>query len=722
MTMHIKRAAFAALLMGSSSLAATPAFAQEGEGRAMTIEDLFDIRQVGGASISPDGERVAYTVSTPRNIVQGEENGTPYSHLWVADGPQDGRELVGGEDSVSAVSWAADGEAIYALGVFGGDDEAEDSEGGDDQPEDEHDGEDGEDGEAEDAAEGPDSTSLYRISVDGGEPELVFSHDTAISAYEISEDGETLWFIAGPETDETQADLKERGFNAVVYEEDFSFSRVHRVDLSEDGAEPVEFDLEGHASGLELSADGEHLAVMLAPTPLVDDSYMETRWHIVSAEDGEEVSVIETPGKIGSGAFSPDGENFAFLAGIQRSDATAGTIHIAEVESGEYEAVAPDAEQHIMGFDWSGEDEILALAHQGTASAWVSYGADGEEQGQVLHDGFVARAMSLHADSDTLAIVADQPTSPRALWVGPTSGAVPELWTDLNPQLEDFEFGEQRVVRWQARDGVEVEGVLITPRGEAPEDGWPLINVVHGGPEAHDSNGWMTGYSTAGQIAAGEGFAVLYPNYRGSTGRGFRFQELDHENPPGEEFWDIVDGIDYLAEQGLVNADKVGITGGSYGGFASAWGATTASEHFAASVPFVALTDLASFIGLTDIPIEMIDVHFMEWPWENPDWYSQESPVAHAEGANTPTLIMHGEEDPRVAPAQSYILYRYLKLAGEAPVRLVTYPGEGHGNRMAAAQYDYAHRMMGWMRHYLQGEGGDMPDHDLRLEEKLDLN
>lgn len=711
----LMRAALGAALAGAGLPAA---LAQDT--RPFTIDDLFQLRSAGGAVISPDGASVAYTVSTPRDIPGGADDGAPYSHLWVADEAFEGRELIGGDASAGAVTWRADGSALLALVRPGAPD-------ADPDPEDEHEDEaeaefeapedEDENGEGEN---GRPPAGLYEIPLDGGEPRLIYTHDTAITGYALSEDGETLFIIAPDEADPRRAALAERGFRANVYEEDLTISRVWRVDLSGDAPSAEALDLSGHASSLTLSDDGAQLAVILAPTALVDDSMMEQRWHILDAASGEVRSVIETPGKIGSGAFSPDGSKFAFLAAINRADSISGTIHVADTANGEYEAVAADAEQHLYSLAWMDDERILGLAHEGASSAWAVYSADGEELERSAHEGLVAYAMSYSVEADRIALIADHPQSPRGVWKASVDSA-PEEWTSLNPWLEEIAFGEQTVIRWTARDGIEVEGVLITPQGETPEGGWPLINVVHGGPEAHDSNGWKTGYSSVGQIGAGEGFAVLYPNYRGSTGRGFDFIELDHLDPPAAEFQDIVDGIDYLVGEGLVDRDRVGITGGSYGGFASAWGATVASEHFAASVPFVALTDAISFMGLTDIPVEMVDVHFIHYPWENWEWYYDSNPIMHAEGSTTPTLILHGEADTRVAPAQSYILYRYLKLAGEAPVRLVTYPGEGHGLRNGAAQYDYAHRLMGWMSHYLQGPGGEPPASDPGIAERLGI-
>ncbi|WP_421856766.1 S9 family peptidase [Oceanicaulis sp.] len=650
----------------------------------LTLEDLFEIRQVSGIDISPDGDHVAFTVSTPRNVVAGEDDGTPQSALFIASGPDAARPFIT-EGGAGGVEWTPDGDALTFLARRDGDS----------------------------------GSALYEIAADGGEARRIYSHDESIQSYVIAPDGETLYFIAREKADPMQQTLRDRGFVANVYEENGVFSYVWRADLTEPDAEPVRFDLPGHASSLTLSEDGSRLAVTLAPTTLVDDSLMERQWHVVNAADGAVISTIETPGKIGMAAFSPDASRLAFIAGADRADPTAGTLHIADAQTGEYMAIARDAEQHVNQLAWIDRNSVLALASVGTGTALVEYNINGREERRTPTEAGVISSMDYDRDDRVLAATVHAPTHPRELFVGDRRSL--RQWTDHNPQLDDIAWGDQRVFEFEARDGERIEGVLVTPQGDAPTGGWPMIMTVHGGPEAHDSNGWVNGYSNLGHIGAGQGFAVFYPNYRGSTGRGERFAKLDHLDAPGEEFWDLVDAIGALSDAGIVDADRVGITGGSYGGFASAWGATVASEHFAASAPFVALTDLISFYGTTEIPIEMVDVHFMQPPWE--DWmsYLEHSPTYHAPGSTTPTLILHGEADTRVDTSQSFILYRILKQTSDAPVRLVTYPGEGHGNRRAAAQYDYGLRVLRWMQHYLQGEGGEPPAPELDLAERLGL-
>ena len=160
---------------------------------------------------------------------------------------------------------------------------------------------------------------------------------------------------------------------------------------------------------------------------------------------------------------------------------------------------------------------------------------------------------------------------------------------------------------------------------------------------------------------------------------------------------------------GLADRAKVGITGGSYGGYAASWGATFSTERFAAAVSFVGISELTAKAGTTDIPVEDIDVHLVTPPWTRWERNRARSPLAYVEKARTPLLLLHGTDDPRVHPTQSLLLYRYLKLLGKTPVRLVRYPGEGHGNRRAASQLDLSIRLVQWFEHYLAGPGGAPP-------------
>ncbi len=277
-------------------------------------------------------------------------------------------------------------------------------------------------------------------------------------------------------------------------------------------------------------------------------------------------------------------------------------------------------------------------------------------------------------------------------------------WTNHNPWLSEIDMGTQRTLTYTATDGQQVEGILIEPVGGAPAGGAPTIMMVHGGPEAHYSNGWLTAYSMPGQMAAGEGYAVFHPNYRGSTGYGVDYAK-QHQGRLYRARNSAISSMrkSTSSSEGITDPDRTGITGGSYGGYASAWGATHYSDEYAAAVMFVGISDQISKFGTGDIPFEMYNVHSRAWPWD--DWQKmlEVSPIYYTDRAKTPLLIMHGAEDTRVDPSQSYELYRFIKIRNpDTPVRMVLYPGEGHGNRKASSRYDYNKRMLRWFDTYLK--------------------
>ena len=654
---------------GSSSTA------QEG---GYSLDDAARRRTVLSARVSPNGENVAYILNVPRTPYEGED-GSAWTELHVVgiDGRND-RPFLSGEINVSAVDWTPDGRSISFLAKRGEEE----------------------------------FKSLYSISVDGGEARRVVRHEADITAYSWSPDGSKVAFLATEKKDPDRTALEEKGFTAQVYEEDLHPVRIWIASVlplaTAEEAEPLV--VEGSASELHLSPTGDRLAVALAPTPLIDDHYMKRRVYLLDAETGAVELKIENPGKLGTIGWSPDGQHLAMIAAEDIHDPKEGRLQIASASAGGLKDLLPGFEGDFVSFEFRDADSIVYVAHQGVEAMVGEVDIDGTGNKTLLAAGGpIWQWISVDRDGDKVALRADSPRHPDEVYGWSTESSSATRLTDSNPWLAEIELAPQEIVTYPARDGLEIQGLLIRPLGEQTGKRYPLILVVHGGPEAHYSNGWITRFSSPGQFAAAAGYAVFYPNYRGSTGRGVAFSKLDQADYAGAEFNDLVAGVRSLVDSGLVDENRVGVTGGSYGGFASAWCATALTEHFAAAVMNVGISDQISKFGTTDIPNEMFLVHARRWPWDYWDWYRERSPVFYTPQAQTPILILHGKDDTRVHPTQSMILYRYLKTLGKVPVRLVLYPGEGHGNRKAAGRLDYSKRLMRWMDHYLQGPGGEPP-------------
>ncbi|MDX1583713.1 MAG: S9 family peptidase, partial [Thermoanaerobaculia bacterium] len=644
--------------------------------RAMTSVDVAKLESVGSVAISPDGSMIAYTLSVPR-IPFEEESGPAWSELHVIGKDGKSRPFITGEETIRSIKWSRDGQSITFLAKRDGDDHR----------------------------------ALYQISVLGGEAVKIVEHETKIDEYSLGPDGRRIAFIAPDEQPEEIEELEEKGFNPVIYEEEDLFDRLWIYDTTEEKPVPVE--IEGHVSEIHWSPVGDRLVFAVAPTPFIDDHYMLRRIRSLDVSSGEITGMIENPGKLGDIRVSPDGKWVAAITGADVHDPREGRLTVAPVTGGELRNLLPALEGHVQKIEWIDDDTIGYILDQGVLTHLEQVDVDGTDRKRLI-DGkdHVFTGLSVPDKGDRIALVGESPTHPDEVFVARRKGDVRRL-TNSNPWLSEISFAQQDVIRFVARDGLEIEGILIHPLGEEEGTRYPLIMAVHGGPESHHRNGWLTSYSYPGQVGAGKGYAIFYTNYRGSTGRGVDFSKLSQADPAGKEFDDLVDAIDYLIETGLVNRDKVGITGGSYGGYASAWGATYYSERYAAAVMNVGISDKISKIGTSDIPNELFLVHERVWPWEEWDRLRERSPLFHVEKARTPILILHGEDDTRVHPSQSLMLYRYLKILDNTPVRLVFYPGEGHGNKKSAARLDYNLRMLRWFDHYLKGTGGEPPPKDV---------
>ncbi|MCP4654466.1 MAG: S9 family peptidase [bacterium] len=651
----------------------------------LTSWDVAKMRSVREVALSPDGQTVAYVLEVPRRPLE-DEDGSACRELHVVDpqGHETGtsRPFVTGDVRVEEIGWTPDGTKISFIAERDGDEEP----------------------------------ALYTIALAGGEARRVVALASAVTDYSFSPDGKRVAVLGREPESEKSRELEEKGFTQEIFEEDWRPIRVWVAALDDDGraGEPQALALEGSARGVYWSPTGDRLALKVAPTPLVDDRYMFTRVRVVDSGSGEVLARIDNPGKLGDLAWSPDGRHLAMIAGADAHDPSEGRLMVAPAEGGALVDLLPGLLGHIRAVAWRDARRLVYLSHEGTGTRIGEIGVDGGSDKTLVPaatasgPGPIVEDLSL-APGGELALRASTPTHPNEVFFLAAGATAPRRLTDCNPWLAEVRLAPQEVVRYSARDGLELEGLLIRPLDEKRGERYPLLLIIHGGPEAHYKFGWLTSYSRPGQVAAARGFMVFYPNYRASTGRGVEFSMLDHGDPAGKEFDDFVDGVDHLVAAGLVDTRRVGITGGSYGGYATAWAATYYSDRFAAAVMSAGISNLIAKFGTSDIPQEMYLVHERQWPWEDFQHFLDRSPIHHVEQARTPILIAHGQKDARVYPGQGMQLYRYLKVLGKAPVRLVLYPDEEHGNRRAASRLDYSLRQMRWIEHYLKGPGGEPP-------------
>lgn len=649
----------------------------------MTLEQVVQIQSVNQAVTTSDGKFTAFTRVRPRNPY-ADEDGTGFIELFMRNN-ETGAEVpfITGNVRIGQIAFSADNAKLFYL-----------ARRGDDQ-----------------------RMSLYQIPVNGGESKRLLQHTTPIMSFTVSSNGQWIAFRAQEPGREKQTELNRAGFRARVYEEEVRFTRAHLFSLTDSDAEVKEIPFAEHVHSVLFRPGQDQLLVRAAPTPMVDDDLMLSTYALIDFE-GNVARRMQTEGKLGGAAFSPDGNRLALIGAEDKHDPKEGRLYLADIRDGSVRDMLPDFKGHVVDLLWEDNNNLVWLADINVETTIVRHNVRNNRQTAIVPLGrVIATRLTSRSSDGRITFIGNRPAHPNEAFHVRNSNIT--RLTDSNPWLANVRQPRQEVITHSARDGLELEGILVYPLDYQEGQRVPVIMSVHGGPEAHVRNGWNDRYSSPTWYAAQKGYATFFPNYRGSTGRGVEFTKLGQNDYAGKEFDDIVDAKEHLVEIGLADPARVGITGGSYGGYASAWGATKQTEHFAASVMFVGISNNLSKFGTTDIPNEMYLVHARSYPWHKWQWYLERSPIYWAEQGRTPILIMHGEQDTRVHPSQSMELYRYLKVHGNVPVRLVLYPGEGHGNARAASQLDYAYRLMRWMDWYLVDQKEGIPPHDLPFAERL---
>jgi dipeptidyl aminopeptidase/acylaminoacyl peptidase len=401
--------------------------------------------------------------------------------------------------------------------------------------------------------------------------------------------------------------------------------------------------------------------------------------------------------------WSPDGTWIAWLGSIAITDPSGGSVFVLRADG------TDPARNLTVGFDGTarwlgvlpGSDRLAFLADEHQATVIHSIDPASGQIDSLNDSGIFVDRPSFDRTGKSFAAAIETPEHPSEVYLGSPADSRLERLADSNPALRGLTLGAQEVTRWTSTDGLAIEGVLIKPVGYQPGRRYPVVVHVHGGSEGVESNGWFGSHVSWGQLLAARGYAVIYPNYRGSTGRGTEFVRANRRDLMGKEWDDIETALDHVIELGIGDPDRAGIYGFSWGGYAAGWGATWASHRFKAAVGGAGIYNWTSEAGMIDSRTHEQLVHWDLPLYGHGSYYLERSPITHVRKAETPMLLMVGELDPSAPLGQSIEMHTALKWKG-VPVELVVYPREGHGIRERPHQIDFLNRGLAWFDRYLR--------------------
>lgn len=732
----LKRANLAkTLLLVATVMVAVTSGVAVGQHRTMapmTAADMLRVAGVSDAQLSPNGQWVVYTVST----ISGNES---TSTLWLArvaadfasptltplpSGAQRGRPVILSDSTgprtapapllpsgwnASSPHWAPDSSRLAFAGS--------------------HDGQRG----------------IWVVSLDRREPRLVVTPQS--TNFFITYAGETIaWapdskriaYISATEEPSVREPIiagapadDPRVIDRIQYKSRTSFSdnrRTHVWITPVDRPEPRQLTSGAfYDHAITFSPDGSEIAFVSNHEP-DPDANNNSDIFVVDMQGGVR-QVTATKGCEFEPAWSPDGKWIAYTAtkrDVTTIDSVAEDNHVWVVAAGggggrelagklDRRARSPrwspnsrrvlflagDAGQTILfAVDVSGEKDAVRL-FQNYVSSGVTFAPNEwatPRRGRLQISSF---STSSQSQSNYFALTIADSASPPEVWLG-RIGAVPgderilQLSSHNDAIVSNSAINEPESFITRSFDGTPIQGWIIKPYGWREDRKYPLILSIHGGP--HGMSGWAL--NATFQVYAARGYAVLYLNPRGSSGYGQKFSDGTLNEWGGGDYKDLMAGVDEaLRKYPWIDRDRLGVTGGSYGGFMTNW-IITQTPRFKAAVSAASVSNLISFYS-TSLYQDLIHAEFGGFPWDNYDLLWQRSPLRYVSQAQTPTMFIHGEQDNDVHITQAEEMYTALKRRGIETV-LVRYPREGHGLREPKHRVDALERTLAWFDRYLK--------------------
>jgi dipeptidyl aminopeptidase/acylaminoacyl peptidase len=716
----------AVTLSGSALLAQTPDSAR----RPMSWMDMQQTRGVGVPRPSPDRQWALYTISTPD---WKEAKSQSDIHLVsLRDGVKSSRQMTfTREKDEMAPAWLPDGKQfaflsnreatpalegnqLFVMRVDGGEARRITSVPG---------------GVAEFAVS-PDGKSvviragksgeqqLHRLPVatlDSAKPEALTKRIGGVERFRWAPDSKRIYFT-GPDTaDGDEKARREKKFTVNVRNAETPRSNLWAIDLEPTRITRLTTDPSVSVEGFVLSPDGKWVGYTAVDANRyrrnITEAGINADLFLLEAASGS-IERITNNREVGEGplSFSPDSRWIAFSApnDLTRYTMSNRRVYLRGVadKGGAFRKLGESFDGDVSVDFWSADGATMYF-NEGVKATNQLLALDVKSNTVKQLTAFpAALQVGRDEDSGVFFVNYSDPSTPQTLY---TLASLDKIgtratWTqltDANPQVRRIALGEEREILWRSTDGKTVGGILVLPVGYQAGQRYPLIVAIHGGPAAADVMSFNGGYGA--QVYAGAGYAVLKPNYRGSTnyGEAHKTGIVGNYFPPGYD--DIMTGVDTLIAQGIVDGAKMGVLGWSAGGHWSNW-ILTHTDRFKAISSGAGTSNWISMYAQSDVQRNRQFYLGDKLPYEDFDAYWNQSPLKYITKAKTPTMIHVVEGDPRVPSPQSIELHMALKKLG-VPTELYLYPGASHGipdprNRLVKSVAE-----MAWMDYWVRGSG-----------------
>ena len=609
-------------------------------------EQTLNRRPISELRFSPDGSRVTFTVSEP------PKGASRSRHIWILEvGTREVRQFTSSAKSEFAARWSPDGRRFAFL------------------------------------SDREETTQIYLLPTDGGEAIRFTEGKNAVRAFEWSPDGKQIAFLASEPKNEVEEKKEKDKDDARLVDRDDKHTRLWLIDVESKKVRQLTSG-DWQIQEAKWTPQGDRLIVSATDHPEIDQE--TNRIFSIATSDGQMKQIAAPRGPFAQLSISPDGESVAYLA-ARIDGPSPHDLYLQPLAGGAARNLtAGNIDRPIAGFVWRADGSILALAVNGFHTRFYLVTLDGKAAAQ---SEFKVNPGSFDAAARVIAFAGETAIDAPEVWIA-TQPAAAEVVTHLNESWKQIPLIKPEFLRYKSFDGTEIEAALLKPVGYQTGTKVPLVVIVHGGPTGR----WADSFQSWGQLLAARGYAVLYPNVRGSTGYGHRFLEKNRADWGGGDFKDVMAGVDFLIARGIADPDRLGIAGWSYGGYMASW-AITQTNRFKAAMTGAGLSDLASEFGTEDG--SSYDEWFFGTPYEKPQEFIDSSPITFIKQARTPTLILQGEADVTDPIGQSQQLYRGLKRYG-VETEFVVYPREGHGFREEKHQLDVLNRIIEWFDRHLR--------------------